>query len=148
LFHTQPQTGNLARANIGEGALKATAGLFLYEPAHDNNYYNNPSTGNIRLCGTGATDTSPWEYAFGFTGRTMKTSPLYSHQLSTSTSARCTGWTAFFNPNIGGGSDFFFFRLTSDCSERGGWRVCYLSARQQQYADESHRDWRTKCHYR
>jgi hypothetical protein len=109
----------LARANIGEGALNATTGLFLYEPALDNNYYNNTSTGLIRTCGTGAADTSPWEYAFGFTGRNMKTNPSYSRQLSTSTAARCTGWTEFFNPNIGGGTDFFFFGLTQDCVGTG-----------------------------
>jgi hypothetical protein len=109
----------LARANIGAGALNTTTALFLYEPALDNNYYNDPSTGVIRTCGTGAADTSPWEYAFGFTGRTMKTNPSYSRQLSTSTVARCTGWTEFYNPNIGGGTDFFFFGLTQDCTGTG-----------------------------
>lgn len=38
-----------------------------------------------------------------------------SQQLLTSTAAQCTGWTELFNPNVGGGTDFFFFGLTQDC---------------------------------
>jgi hypothetical protein len=44
-------------------------------------------------------------------------SPSFSRQLLTSLNARCTGWTEFFNPNVGvGGTDFFFFGLTQDCT--------------------------------
>jgi hypothetical protein len=115
----------LSKARIGQGAAGGTA-LSLYQPALSNNYYNNPSTGVIRLCGTGAVDTTPWQYAFGFTGRTMKTTPSFSQQLLTSTTARCTGWTEFFNPNIGitPGTDFFFFGLTRDCTATGGPGGC------------------------
>lgn len=108
----------LSKARIGQAAASGTP-LNLYEPAFDNNYFNNPSTGTVRLCGTGASDITPWQYAFGFTGRTMKTTPSFSQQLLTSTAARCTGWTEFFNPNINGGTDFFFFGLTQDCTAVG-----------------------------
>ena len=115
----------LSRARIGQGAAGGTA-LNLHEPAFSNLYFTNPSSGVIRLCGTGAADTTPWQYAFGFTGRTMKTTPSFSRQLLTSTAARCTGWTEFFNPNIGTflGTDFFFFGLSQDCTAPGAAGGC------------------------
>jgi hypothetical protein len=56
----------------------------------------------------------------------MKTIPSFSQQLLTSTTARCTGWTEFFNPNIGItlGTDFFFFGLTQDCTATGAPGGC------------------------
>jgi hypothetical protein len=112
----------LAIARIGRGASGAGGtAVTLYEPAFDNNYYNNPSTGLIHLCGTKSTDTSPWQYAFGFTGRFLKTIATVAQALPTipvaSTAARCTGWTEFFNPTLG--TDFFFFGLTEDCTATG-----------------------------
>lgn len=108
----------LAKARIGLGSTTGTA-VNLYEPAFDNNYFTAPSTGHVRLCGTGAADVTPWQYSFGFTGRTMKTTADFSQQLLTSTAARCTGWTEFFNPHIAGGTDYFFFGLTQDCTAPG-----------------------------
>jgi len=110
----------LSKGRIGLGAFGGTS-VPLYEPALSNDYYTNPSSGVIRLCGTGANDTTPYQFAFGFTGRTMHSTPSFSQQLLTSTAARCTGWTEFFNPNIGGilGTDFFFFGLTQDCTGTG-----------------------------
>jgi hypothetical protein len=121
----------LSKARIGLGAAGGTA-LNIFEPAFDNNYYNNPSTGQIHTCGTGAADTTPWEYSFGFTGRNMKTVATFSQQIPTipaaSTAARCTSMTEFFNPNIGvGGTDYFFFGLTQDCTAAGGTGGCVMS---------------------
>jgi len=114
----------LSKARIGLGASGGTA-LNLHEPAFSNLYFTNPSNGVIRLCGTGAADTTPWQYSFGFTGRTMKTTPSFSQQLLTSAAARCTGWTEFFNPNIGIlGTDFFFFGLSQDCTAVGAPGGC------------------------
>ena len=112
----------LSIARIGRGASGAGGtAVTLYEPAFDNNYYNSPSTGLIHLCGTSPTDTSPWQYAFGFTGRFLKTIATFAQALPTipvaSTAARCTGWTEFFNPTLG--TDFFFFGLTQDCTATG-----------------------------
>jgi hypothetical protein len=120
-----------AAAHIGQGSSGGTA-VTLYQPALDNNYYNDPSTGFIHLCGTGANNATPWHYAFGFTAGTppiMNTTATVAQQLPTnpanSTAARCTGWTEFFNPNIGaGGTDFFFFGLTVDCTAGGGAGGC------------------------
>jgi hypothetical protein len=116
----------LAKARIGRGSTTGVA-VNLYQPALSDSYYNNPSTGLIRLCGTGATDVSPWQYAFGFVGRTMQTTASFSQQLTTSTNARCTTWTEFFNPNVGGGTDFFFFSLTSDCTATGAAGGCLIA---------------------
>ena len=112
----------LATARIGKGASGAGGtAVPLYEPAFDNNYYNSPSTGLIHLCGTSPTDTSPWQYAFGFLGRNMKTVATVAQALPTipvaSTGASCTGWTEFFNSTLG--TDFFFFGLTQDCTATG-----------------------------
>jgi hypothetical protein len=114
----------LAKGRIGQ-ASKGTTTISLFQPAFSNDYFNDPTTGTARLCGTGAADTTPWQYAFGgFTlvgGKfVMNTTPVFSQQLLPSTAARCTGWTEVFNPNIGaGGTDFFFFGLTADCTGAG-----------------------------
>ncbi|MGA9354792.1 MAG: hypothetical protein WBV46_13960 [Terriglobales bacterium] len=108
----------IAKARIGLGAANKTA-VTIPQPAFTNAYYTSPSTGQIRLCGTGAADTTPWQYAFGFTGRTLNTSAVFSQQIVTSTAAECTNWTEFYNPNINGGTDFFFFGLTQDCTGVG-----------------------------
>jgi hypothetical protein len=115
----------LATARIGTGASGGTA-VTLYEPAFDNNYYNNASTGLVHLCGTSPLDTSPWQYAFGFIGHTLKTVATVAQALPTipaaSTAARCTEWTEFFNPTLG--TDFFFFGLTQDCTAAGAGGGC------------------------
>jgi hypothetical protein len=113
----------LSKARIGEGSTGGTA-IQLYEPAFTNGYFTNPANGDVRLCGTGAADTTPWQYSFGFIGRIMRTTVSFSQQLLTSTAARCTGWTEFFNPNISGGTDFFFFGLTQDCTATGAPGGC------------------------
>ncbi len=116
----------LAKARIGLASASGTT-VSLYQPALSNDYYNNPSTGVIRLCGTGTADITPWQYSFGFSGTLMNTTPSFSQQLLTSTAARCTDWTEFFNPNINGGTDFFFFGLTRDCTATGGAGGCVAS---------------------
>jgi hypothetical protein len=114
----------LAKGRIGLASHSGTV-ISLFKPAFSDSYFNDPTTGTVRLCGTGAADITPWQYAFGgFTlvaGKyVMNTTPTFSAQLLTSTTARCTGWTEFFNPNVGvGGTDFFFFGLTDDCTGAG-----------------------------
>jgi len=108
----------LAKGRIGEGSSTGTA-LTIPQPAFSNDYYNEQPDGVIRLCGTGASDTTPWQYAFRFTGRTMNTTPVFSAQLINA-AATCTPWTEFYNPNIGGGTDFFFFGLTANCVGASG----------------------------
>jgi hypothetical protein len=113
----------LAKGQLGQASHGGTA-ISLFQPAFSDAYFNNPTTGTVRVCGTGAADNTPWQYAFGgFTlvgGKfVMNTTPTFSAQLLTSTAARCTGWTEFLNPNVGAGTDFFFFGLTADCTGPG-----------------------------
>jgi hypothetical protein len=114
----------LAKGRIGQASHGGTA-ISLFQPAFSDSYFNDPTTGTVRLCGTGAADNTPWQYAFGgfalVGGKyVMNTTPTFSAQLLTSTTARCTGWTEFLNPNVGaGGTDFFFFGLTADCTGAG-----------------------------
>lgn len=110
----------IAKGRIGIGAVTGNS-VNIYQPALSNAYYTSPSSGAIYVCGTGTADSTPWQYSFGFTGRNMNTTAASSSQLLTSTAATCTGWSEFFNPNIGGanGTDFFFFGLTQDCTGSG-----------------------------
>lgn len=113
----------LAVNSIGLGSTTGTK-LSLHEPAFSNEYYTAPTNSSsvISLCGTGLTDTTPNQYAFGFT--LAGTKPImngmpntgFPKQLSTSATDTCTGWTEFYNPNASvAGADFFFFGLTGDC---------------------------------
>ena len=124
---TMASLHQLAKASLGLGASGGTL-LSLQEPAFSNDYFTNPSSGLVRLCGTGPADTSPYQYAFGFSGRTMSTTNAFGFpvQILASTAARCTGWTEFFNPNVGvsPGTDFFFFGLTQDCTGSGSAFGC------------------------
>lgn len=111
-------------AELGEGAAGTSPpSLTIYEPAFSNAYYNSPP-GNLSgaimtLCGTGLGDTNPYQYVFGFSGIYMKETALFSQQLSTAADSQCSSWTEFYNPNIPsaeGGTDYFFFGLTKDCT--------------------------------
>ena len=114
-------TATVTPMSTGPIGIGGTTGdkLRLLQPAFSNNYYNDPTTGVVTLCGTGATNTSPWQYTFGFSGAIMNTPRISSSQLSTVTTDVCSGWTEFFNPNINSGVDFFFFGLTGDCTLLG-----------------------------
>ena len=114
----QADTGTLAqlrRARIGQGS----SGGFtanLYGGAFTNDYFNNPASGSMFLCGTGAADTTPWRYSFLFTGRVLNANPSSSGQILNFIDSRCSPITEFFNPNIGSaGTDFFFWGMTSNC---------------------------------
>lgn len=121
----------MSTAELGEGS-SGGASITLYEPAVSHAYFTAPA-GNlsgaiITLCGTGVSDTTPWQYAFGFSGITMNESPVFKQQLLTSTASGCGEWTEFYNPNINGGTDFFFFSLTENCTSSTGGLVSGCAA--------------------
>ena len=114
----------LSKGRIGRGSIGGTS-VDLYDGAFNNNYFNNPSSGALFLCGTAAGDTTPRSYFFRFTGRIMHTTPSSSAQILNSTTSRCSPISEFFNPNIGAtGTDFFFWGMTSDCVGSAG---CVMS---------------------
>jgi hypothetical protein len=105
-----------ARVPIGRGSSGGT-NINLYDGAFNNNYFTNPASGRMMVCGTGATDDTPWRYSFGFTGKNLNPGSVISAQILNSTSSRCSPFSEFFNPNIGaGGTDFFFWGMTADCT--------------------------------
>jgi hypothetical protein len=116
----QATTGNLTeltRARIGLGSTTGT-NVNMYDGTPDDNYFTSISTGHFYVCGTGAANTTPTLYTLGFTGSTLNATGT-SSQLSTATNSRCSPITEFFNPNVGGGTDFLFFGLTSTCPGLG-----------------------------
>ncbi|HEY1270776.1 MAG TPA: hypothetical protein VGF08_02290 [Terriglobales bacterium] len=109
----------ITRARIGLGGSGGAGGVVLYDGAFDNNYFSNPSTGSFLVCGTGPADTSPWLYTFNFTGTTLNTLPTTLVPIVTATNSLCSPITEFFNPNVNGGTDFFYFGITINCSGAG-----------------------------
>jgi hypothetical protein len=118
---TTETLGKQRLAELGEGASGTNPPtLTIYEPAFSNAYFNSPP-GNLSgavmtLCGTGLGDTNPYQYVFGFDGIYIKETALFSQSLSAAADSECSAWTEFYNPNIGGGTDYFFFGLTKDCT--------------------------------
>ncbi len=114
----------LTRGRIGRGSTAGTS-VDLYDGAFNNNYFNDPASGAIFVCGTGAANITPRRYFFRFTGRIMRTNPTSSSQILNSTTSRCSPISEFFNPNIGAtGTEFFFWGMTSDCVGNAG---CVMS---------------------
>ena len=114
----------VARVHIGEGSTGGTS-ITLYDGDFDNNYFNNPSTGHMYMCGTGpAGDGSPWLYRLDFGGTGLLTASTAIFRISTNAAARCGPITEFFNQNIGGGTDFFFWGVTRNCVGGNG---CVMS---------------------
>jgi hypothetical protein len=105
----------LANAPIGLGSSGGTS-VNLYNGDFDNSYFTNPNLtlGHMLVCGTGPADTSPYRYLLGFNASGV-IQPGSMAQLSTSTAARCGPVTDYFNPNINGGTDFFFWSVTRNC---------------------------------
>jgi hypothetical protein len=109
----------VTRVSIGLGSSTGPGNsVNLWDGDFDNAYFNNPATGHMLVCGTGAADTTPHRYLLGFNGAGVL-QPGSSVQISTNTMARCGPITEFFNSNIAGGTDFFFWGVTRNCPAFG-----------------------------
>jgi hypothetical protein len=107
----------VTRVSIGLGSSAGTA-VNIWDGDFDNAYFTNPTTGHMMVCGTGAADTTPYRYLLGFdAGGVLQ--PGSSVQISTNAAARCGPMTELFNPNIAGGTDFFFWGVTRNCPAFG-----------------------------
>jgi hypothetical protein len=98
------------RVAIGQGSTFGQM-INLYDGDFDNAYFNNPATGHLMVCGTGAASPTPYRYRLGFNASGVL-QPATGVQISTNGNGRCSPITEFFNPNIGGGTDFFFWGVT------------------------------------
>lgn len=117
----------LARARIGRGSTTGTS-VNLYDGAFTNDYFNSPSQGFMLVCGTGTNSSSPFMYAFGFTGNVLNTTATTSAQILNAPSSRCSPVTEFFNPNVGAnGTDFFFWGITRNCTANGVSGGCIIA---------------------
>jgi hypothetical protein len=104
----------VTRVLIGQGSTGGGATVTLFDGDFDDAYFNNPSTGHMLVCGTGPADKTPHRYLLPFNGSGVL-QPGTFVQLSTDAAARCGPITEFFNPNIAGGTDFFFWGVTRSC---------------------------------
>jgi hypothetical protein len=107
----------LARVRIGQGSVSGTV-VNLYDGGFDNNYFSNQNSGHLVACGTASGGTNPFLYNMAFSGGILQTDSAPT-QLTTSATARCSPITEFFNPNIGGGTDFFFWGVSNNCGITG-----------------------------
>jgi len=107
-----------ATVNIGRGSTAGTS-INLYDGDFDNAFYTSQNTGHFLVCGTGTNTNAPFRYRLPVVGGLITTdnAPV---QISTSTSARCGPITNFFNPNIGAGTDYFFWGVTNNCVGTAG----------------------------
>ena len=105
------------RVSIGQGSTNGQM-INLYDGDFDNAYFTNPSTGHLMVCGTGPASPTPYRYRLSFNASGVL-QPATGVQISTNGNGRCSPITNFFNPNIGGGTDFFFWGVTR-CSSGTG----------------------------
>lgn len=112
---------------------------FLHNGAFDNNYYNNPSTGFLYVCGsTASTSGTPTLYQIGFNSNgTMKSSntgksfPLL--RSGNNLASSCSPFMEVYNPsgNSGAGQDLLFLSVPADGFNTGtpncGGNPCVVS---------------------
>jgi hypothetical protein len=115
----------VTRVRIGQGSSAGT-GVNLYDGDFDNNYFTSPATGHMLICGTGTADTTPYRYLLNFNASGVL-QPGSSTQISTDATARCGPVTEYFNPNISGGTDFFFWGVTKSCPTHAAGCVMALT---------------------
>jgi hypothetical protein len=101
------------RVLIGLGS-SGGANVNMYDGDLDDAYFANPSTGHMLVCGTGAADTIPNRYLLPFNGSGVL-QPGTAVPLTADGAARCSPVTEFFNSNVGGGTDFFFWGVSRSC---------------------------------
>ena len=116
----------VARVGIGQGS-SAGGAINLYDGDFDNNYFTSPSTGHMLICGTGAADTIPNTYLLNFDASGVLQPGSGPTPVSTNAAARCSPVTEYFNPNISGGTDFFFWGVTRNCPANAGGCVMALA---------------------
>jgi hypothetical protein len=77
-------------------------GVNLHTGAFDNEYWgSSPATGELFLCGTGPSDTTPTHYWIGFTSYpVINSTPTGSLQRLDTANLPCVPYTELYNPNL------------------------------------------------
>lgn len=122
--------GIVTRVGIGQGSTVGTTAVNLYDGDFDNNYFNSPATGHMLICGTGAADTIPNYYLLNFdVSGTLQpgSAPVPVATASAAAPPVCSPVTEYFNPNISGGTDFFFWGVTKNCPTNAAGCVMALT---------------------
>lgn len=110
---TSTSLGNVVSTSVG------SSGYYLHDGAFDNNYYNNPSSGYLYVCGslTNADHTPTlWRIGFNSNGTMKSTNTGQSFPLmksGDSVTASCSPFTEIYNPtgNSGSGEDLLFLSV-------------------------------------
>ena len=119
----------VTRVPIGLGN-SGGAAINLYDGDLDNNYFSSPSTGHMLICGTAATTTIPNYYLLNFDASGTLQPGSSPVPVATATAAIppvCSPVTEYFNPNISGGTDFFFWGVTKNCPTNAAGCVMALT---------------------
>lgn len=125
----EARTSNLAKltsVSLGNGSIGNGGNtIALYDGDVDNAFFTNgPASGHMFACGTGPADFTPYLYRFPFNASVVIQPASSATQIVNSTTARCSPLTGFFNSNINGGTDFFFWGVTDTCVNASG---CVMS---------------------
>jgi hypothetical protein len=110
---------------VGQGGMDLFAGTF------DRNYFTNPSTGFLYVCGypTAATNSSPVLYRIGFNAAGKMNSSHDANSLalaSTTVAGRCSPLTGFYNTTAN--KDWIFLSVANGCTASGGGTAgCVMS---------------------
>jgi hypothetical protein len=91
------------RVPVGLGSVGNTSkNVDLHRAQFDNKYWGStPSGGHLILCGTGAIDTTPWQYWVGFSAYPTMDSWATQGTLQDATEGiPCSDSTEFYNPSI------------------------------------------------
>ncbi|MBZ5704103.1 MAG: hypothetical protein LAN63_02010 [Acidobacteriia bacterium] len=98
----QDLTG-LVRVHVGRGSVGLGSGsVDLHSGTFDDSYWgNDPSTGELFLCGTGPGNTNPYHYWIGFASYpVMDSTPTGMLQRLNAAGVACTPYNEFYNPNL------------------------------------------------
>jgi hypothetical protein len=114
---------SLARAPVGASVFAGlTPPVNIHTGTFDNNYFNDPTTGFLYVCGTNDANTRPILYRFGFTAGApapMNTVNGGTLQLAATAGVECSPLTEVFNTNITAHQDTLFLGLLGGCGTVG-----------------------------
>ncbi len=116
VVQTNTSLGNQVNAFVG-----ALGSINLHDGTFDNNYYNNPSTGYLYVCGNPG-GSSANLYKIGFSASGVMNSTAITGPALTSAAEECSPLTEVYNPNTG--TDWMFVGQPANCSFGGSSTGC------------------------